>query len=80
MNRSRERGGALVMTIDLIVHTSRWVSDTRYRHAMLRIPEPPHAWRIVCRHPEGGVQVLAHMAFHGGIVRTERLPLRKVRR
>lgn len=68
------------MIIDLIIHPDRWVRDTRYRQRMLRTPEPPHTWRLVCRDPEGGVQVIACISFFGQIMKAERLPLRKVKR
>lgn len=68
------------MIIDLIVRPDRWVNDARYRQRMLRIPEPPCTWRLVCRNPEGGVQIVACIRFLGQIMKAERVPLRKVKR
>lgn len=68
-------------TVDLLVHSVRWVGDTHYRTRMLGIPFPPHTWRLVCRDPDGGFQVVACVSFmaNGGS-RTMRARLRDVKR
>lgn len=70
-----------VATVDLLVNRGRWVVDSRYRNRMLAIPRPPGTWRFVCRDPEGGIQVVACMAFlENGRVRRMRARLKDVKR
>lgn len=68
-------------TIDLLVHPVRWVANTRYRNTMLSRPKPPHTWRLVCRDPEGGFQIVACVSFTStGRTRMMRAPLESVKR
>jgi len=71
-----------ITTIDVLIHPVKWIGNTRYRHAMMSLPTPPHTWRFVCRDPEtGGVQIVACISFlENGRQRTMRQPLRKVKR
>jgi hypothetical protein len=67
-----------VPVIDIMVDPKRWVRSARYRVASLERAVPPHTWRFVCRHPEGGVQLLAAVSFPKGKMRTTRMPLKSV--
>lgn len=68
-------------TIDVLVHPTRWISDSRYRNRMLSRPVPPGTWRFVCRDPQGGLQVVACVTFlENGRPRTMRARLQDVKR
>jgi hypothetical protein len=71
-----------VNTIDVLVDSFRWINSAVYRTRMLeRASSAAHAWRFVCRNPEGGIQVVAGVSFfEGGKTRTVRARLRDVKR